>query len=394
MNIGIFTDTYTPEINGVVTSLTSFASEFRRRGHLVSIFAPNHSIHSTHNPSEGIWQFPSVRFGFDKQTRLVLPFFSTAMIPELSLDIIHTQTPSTLGLWGIHVGKKFHIPLVHTYHTFFEEYVHYVPFLPAQLLKKLVIWGTRKFVPKHDGVVVPSHGMKEKLEGYGIATPIAVIPTGVSTEKIRALAAQEDPESILKAFGIAPGAPFLITTGRLGKEKNLDFIIESFAVLRKKHSSVKLLIAGDGPERGRLESKTQKLGIGRDVIFLGFLHQAKLLAIYKAASIFVFGSLTETQGLVILEAMAMGLPVVALQGMGVEDVLGKNRGGVMVNNTESFVHSVSELLGSDRLRQKKHLEALEKAREYSIENTTNQLLSFYESTIGLKKYKTGNAASK
>ncbi len=377
MNIGIFTDCYTPEVNGIVTSLRLFITAFRARGHSVFIFAPDNEdkddsdeIHIERFPSTLVW---------GKQVRLSLPFIKSKNIAALHLDVIHVQTPGPIGMVGTRLGKKLHIPLVYTYHTRIERYAHFYAHLPLWVEKGALTFAAKVFYNRHATVVAPSNGIKHELSSY-VKIPIIVIPTGVDAEKNQALAHTVDATTLLAQYGVSPSDEFLITTSRLGKEKNISFIIDVFCSLHSKRPATKLLIVGDGPDREDLASYAASSICHDHIIFLGLQPQSTLFALYQKAKVFLFSSLTETQGMVVLEALTMGLPVVALAGTGTEDLLASDKGGFMVaSNPELFTQKILELVASQKLWEQKHLEALERAQEFSIDNMAERMLGLYAS---------------
>lgn len=375
MNIGIFTDCYTPEVNGIVTSLRLFITAFRARGHSVFIFAPDNEDKDDSDEIT-IERFPSTLV-WGKQVRLSLPFIKSKNIATLNLDIIHVQTPGPIGMVGTRLGKKLHIPLVYTYHTRIERYAHFYAHLPLWVEKGALTFAAKVFYNRHAVVVAPSTGIKRELSSY-VKSPISVIPTGVDTIKNQAQAKTVDVADVLRRYGVAPNDEFVITTSRLGKEKNISFIIDAFCSLHNKRPATKLLIVGDGPDRDDLATYAANSACRDHIIFLGFQTQSTLFALYQKAKVFVFSSLTETQGMVVLEALTMGLPVVALAGTGTEDLLAGDMGGFMVApHPELFTQKILELVTSDKLWEQKHLEALQRATEFSIEKMAERMLVLY-----------------
>lgn len=383
MNIGIFTDCYTPEVNGIVTSLRLFINAFRVRGHSVFIFAPDNE--NKNDADEiNVERFPSTLV-WGKQVRLSLPFIKSKKIAALNLDIIHVQTPGPIGMVGTRLGKKLHIPLVYTYHTRIERYAHFYAHLPLWVEKGALTFAAKVFYNRHAVVVAPSNGIKRELSSY-VKSPISVIPTGIDTKKNQAQARTVDAADLLRRYGVAPSDEFIITTSRLGKEKNISFIIDAFCSLHSKRPATKLLIVGEGPDREDLANYAANSACRDHIIFLGLQPHDTIFALYQKAKVFVFSSLTETQGMVVLEALTMGLPVVALAGTGTEDLLAGDMGGFMVApHPELFTQKILELVTSDKLWEQKHLEALQRATEFSINNMAERMLALYSSLAVTKK---------
>lgn len=382
MKIGIFTDTYLPQINGVVTSIETFRREYEKRGHEVYIFAPKAPDH--YKDSKYIFRFDSIKFPQNPDYRI-----SSMLSPELlkfaklKLDIIHTQDPFSLGVLGMMLARYYKIPLVHTYHTFYEKYVHYLP-MPQKYSVALAKKISKSFCNKHNLIIAPSAAMKKVLEDYQIKKPIVVAPTGIDLEKVKELIPAEE---ICKKYQIKDPSELLVFAGRLGKEKNIDFLFGVLIDILVKFPKARLFVLGDGTERKNLETLAKKLGIADKVTFTGFLDQKNAFSIVKASRVFVFASTTETQGLVVAEAMACGTPVVAVNEMGVIDVLEGDKGGFGVRlDKKEFTQAVAGLLGDKKIWQKKHKEALLRAKEFSSGAMAEAILGYYQKLIEAGKY--------
>jgi len=386
MNIGIFTDTYAPEINGVAMSIRWFRTALEKAGHRTFVFAPSQNHDFREEKKERIWRFPSVAFYGYKQVRFVLPFVHASAIPPVPFDIIHTHTPGTLGLRGLAYARAHGIPVIHTYHTFFEAYVRYAH-LPNVIVKPLARILSRVLLSRHDAVIAPSRGMKKILEAYGVEIPIHVLPTGIDPARIARLSMKPSGKSFFAEYGIDPKRhKILITASRLGYEKNIPFLLDAFRRIKAEVPSAKFVVVGDGPARESLIQETERLGLASDVVFAGFLPHETLFPLYRAAKLFVFASRTETQGLVILEAMATGLPVVAVHAMGVEDALEDGVGGVLVpEDSAVFARETISLLRSASRYRKAQQETTKKAGRYSMRASSRKLLSLYQNTILWKR---------
>lgn len=375
MNIGIFTDSFTPEINGVVTSLQLLIADFRRRGHDVYIFAPNNSFSTRYSPETNTSRYPSILV-LGQQVRLALPFIRTRDIAALNLDIIHVHTPGFIGMTGVRFGKKLKIPSVYTYHTRVERYARYYIHLPAWLEKGTLAFVAKRFYDKHDAIIAPSEGIKKELEKI-VSKPITVIPTGVDIEANRKMAAASNAREIFEKYRLKPTDDLLITASRVGKEKNIRFIVDAFPKIRAVCPNAKLLIAGDGPDRKSLEKHAREIA-GQDIIFLDFLKQEQLFSLCRLSKIFLFASFTETQGMVILEAMAMGLPVVALAAPGVEDLMAGEAGGFMVkDDPDDFVKKTVALLKDKALWENKSQGSARRAKDFSVDKMTERVIEIY-----------------
>jgi glycosyltransferase involved in cell wall biosynthesis len=384
MNIGIFTDTYTPQVNGVVTSIETFRKEYEKRGHSVYIFAPN-APGAPKNES-GVFRFASMHFPQNPDYRMstmTSKKFRWHMIRDMKLDIIHTQDPFALGLYGVFIGKTHHIPLVHTYHTFYERYVHYLP-VPHAVSVALAKRVSKDFCREHNLIIAPSTVFKTVLEGYGIMRPIEVIPTGINEKAFSELLPKNE---IYGTFNIPSPKHFLMFAGRLGKEKNIDILLRTLKEVLKKFPETTLAIAGDGTERQNLERYAQKIGVLKNVRFIGFIKPQVLYSLMHAARAFVFASVTETQGLVAAEAMMAGTPVIAVDEMGLRDVLVGGKGGIPVKLAEKdFEVAITKLFIDEALWKKKSAEAKKRAREFSSGAMAEKMLARYEYLQRAKRY--------
>lgn len=384
MNVGIFTDTFSPDINGVTTSVNTVRNGLIRHGQDVFIVAPNNRFRYGTDPAERVWRLPSVPFYGERRFRFVFPVsFHQADIFRLPLEIVHTQTPFPVGALGYILAKSKGLPLIHTYHTRYQEYGHYLH-LPVRMLRAISKTGMNsilRFVGGHDAVIAPSSSIKRELESFGIHKPIHIIPTGIDIERAERLSLGNDSSNILRPFGISSQDEYLIFASRLGKEKNISFILDAMRIIATKKPSLKLVIVGDGDVKRSLTAYAARIGLRNRVVFTGFLSHEALFPLYRRARVMLFSSLTETQGLVILEAMALGVPVVALRATGVEDALAGDQGGFLIEpgSYETFAAKVIALVDNNGLRAQKSEEAQVRAAEFSIETTTKNLIALYES---------------
>lgn len=387
MNIGIFTDTFRPRVNGVTVSVETFAKEFEEFGHKVYIFAPRFPGYV--DKRFNVIRIPSHKVPFDPEDRIANPFIlETRMIlnkiKSLNLDVIHTQTPFTLGLEGLIYGKYLGIPVIHTYHTLFVSYVHYLWFLPDIVAKSLAKTLSRIYCNKCDFVIVPSKEMKKELISYNVTKPIEVIPTGIKKEFF----IKGNSNAFYEKFNIQKAKKILLYLGRIGREKNISFLINVFEKLSKKHKDIIFVIGGRGPEEEYIRQLILKKHLNDKVFMLGYFHFQDLIDCYSSSYIFIFASITETQGLVLLEAMAQGKPVVAVGRKGVIDILKDNIGGFMVEPDEKeFVEKVEMLLQDEILYKTKSEEAIKKAMLFSSKNMAQKELDVYYSLITQKKHK-------
>jgi len=279
-------------------------------------------------------------------------------------DLVHVQTPFSAHRAGVALARERGLPVVETYHTHFERYFeHYAPYLPAPAARALARALARRQGREVDLLIVPSTAMRQVLCGYGVRAPIEVLPTGLPEGAFRA----GDGARFRAAHGIAPGRPTLVHVGRLGHEKNVGFLLDALARLRAARPDVLLVVAGEGPARAALARRIAREGLAPHVLLLGYLDRELALAdCYRAGDAFVFASRTETQGLVLLEAMAQGVPVVALAELGTADLLAAGRGALVPrDDATDFAAACARLLGDAALRRRLGTEALSLAALYS-----------------------------
>lgn len=375
MRIGIFTDTFTPQINGVTSILEELDRVLTRQGHEVYIFAPAY-FRAQRNENSRIFRFPALTAYFHKDSRIVIPYDRRAFAVFPKLDVVYSHTPVSMGLLALRVARKYGLPHVHTYHTLFTEYLHYLPRL-IRPTRRMAERMSAAFCNRCDAVTTPSQAMKEELLRYGVHKPIYVLPFGVDIEPFEH-PMRIDARSVL---GLSPDEFFLLYAGRLGTEKNLHFLLRAFRMLLNRWpgpQSVRLVLAGGGPHRPIFEQYAQELQLGDRVIFTGFIPREDLVDYYRAADLFVFASKTETQGLVLMEAMAAGLPAVAVRAMGVTDVVFDGETGILVPEDEQiFAQTVIELLQDTQRRKCLAENSKERARQMSIQHSVAELLEIF-----------------
>jgi glycosyltransferase involved in cell wall biosynthesis len=385
MNILFISDVFFPRVNGVSTSINTFATELRALGHQVTLIAPSYTDED--KQEEWIVRVPSHKIYFDPEDRLMNFGKLKALLPwirDKHFDVIHIHTPFTAHYVGIHFGKKLDIPVVETYHTFFEDYLHhYLPFIPQFISRKLARTISRRQCNAVDGIVSPSKPMLDVLKQYGIKTPAEVVATGLDDSSF----ASVDGEHFRMSHDIPLTQPMLLFVGRVAHEKNIGFLLEMHVELIKKHPDALLVITGEGPAEESIKHSIEKLGISNKVRMIGYLDRShELIACYKAADIFVFASKSETQGLVLLEAMAQGTAVVAIAELGTKSILIEGEGVLIAkDDINDFADKVSILLSDAPKRQM----IGEKGRQYAKEKwgagvLAKKVAKFYKSTINQK----------
>jgi glycosyltransferase involved in cell wall biosynthesis len=361
MNILFISDVFFPRVNGVSTSINTFAKELKLLGHQVTLIAPSYG--DDDRDEDWIVRIPSHKIYFDPEDRLMNFGKLKALLPwieERHFDVIHIHTPFTAHYVGIHFAKKLDIPVVETYHTFFEDYLHhYLPFIPQFISRKLARTISRRQCNAVDGIVSPSKPMLDILKEYGINTSSEVVATGLDESSF----AKVDGESFRISHDIPLAQPMLLFVGRVAHEKNIEFLLEMHVKLIQKHPDALLVITGEGPAEESIKVSITRLGLVNKVKMIGYLDRShELIACYKAADIFVFASKSETQGLVLLEAMAQGTAVVALAELGTKSILIEGEGVLIAkDDTSDFADKVSILLSDSIKRQS----IGEKGRQYA-----------------------------
>jgi len=381
VKILFLSDVYFPRINGVSTSIQTFRRELRALGHCVHLVAPDYYAPS--GDESEILRISSRYLPMDPEDRLMKYSHAMQHLPQFRgemYDIVHIQTPFVAHYLGLKLSRLLGIPCVETYHTFFEEYLyHYVPFLPKGLMRM----GARKF-SRHQGnslhgMVIPSRPMLDVLREYGVTSPAEIIPTGLEPESFN----PGDGSGFRERYGIAQDRPMMLFVGRVAFEKNIGFLLEVLQSVRQQIPDVLLLIAGEGPARAGLEQSAEKMGLANNVKFLGYLDRnTELNNCYRAADIFVFSSRTETQGLVLLEAMAQGVPVVSIAEMGTKDVL-KEGQGVLIAREEigDFSSKITSLLRDKEARQTLGDIGRQYAHGWSASAQAERMIAFYQNIL-------------
>jgi 1,2-diacylglycerol 3-alpha-glucosyltransferase len=389
MRVGFFTDSYRPNLNGVVVSIETFAAALAKSGSSVVLFAPHPQISrrldtrlttSTDPLPPGITQIhliPSLPLLTERNQRLALPIERSIQrrAAAAGIDVVHTHTPFAIGYAGVQAGRALGVPLVHTYHTYYAEYAHYLK-AGARIARRVTPTYSRWFCNLHDRVLAPSRDIQGLLVRYGVRRPIEVMMTGV---QIPPEALPGDREAARKRLGVDPSARALLFVGRIAREKNLDLLLDSLLLLRRKLPAAFLLLAGDGPDRARLEREVRARRLGPWVRFLGWVPHDRIQSIYLAADLFVSSSVTETQGLAPLEAMAAGRAVVVAEGPGVVDLIDNGHSGIIVDpDAASLAAAAERVLTDSGLAEGLGRNARERARGIEAHEQANRLLIRYD----------------
>ena len=374
MKIIYFTDTFIPQINGVVTSIVNFSRELASRGHTIYIFSARNGKEKKLNLGKNI----TVKYFHASKLLINYPDLSTAYpntlktireIRKIKPDIIHTHTPSPQAWVALALAKRFHIPIVSTYHTLLPDFIKHtrLKFFKTTNAAKHLAWEyTRWYYNKLDAVVTPSQAMKRELAKHGIKGPIHAISNGINLKMFY--------QAKKKHKGIK-----LLHLGRISYEKNIDQILESFKICLDKNLKLKLTIVGGGPDLSKLKALARKLKINKEVDFTGPIDHKKLRGIYNSHDIFVTASTIETEGLVILEAMACGLPVIGVKKLAVPDIVIHDKNGYVVGpgKVKKFADSIEEMVKNKKNRKKFGLYSQKESQKYSLDNSIDKIEKVY-----------------
>lgn len=378
----MLSDVYFPRVNGVSSSIRTCACALVAMGHRVTLVAPAYGPETTnsgHDTEFEVIRLPSRTIFFDPEDRLIKASALRAILPALAAhhwDVIHIHTPFRAHALGVRLAKRTGRPTVETYHTYFEEYVaHYLPWLPSPLLRLFARRVSRKLCHDVDHLIVPSQQMVDVLHCYGITTPSTVLPTGLALDEFEG----GDGLRFREQHGIDASRPTLVTVSRLAVEKNIGFLLQVARRLRDEFPALLLIIAGEGPDAGRLKTLARRLGVEDNVRFFGNLdRRSTLLDCYRAGDVFVFASPTETQGLVLIEAMALGVPIVSTAVMGTATVLHDVRSAVIADeDVEAFANSVAQVLRDPEKRKALSAAGPRDARAWSTDVLMDRAETLY-----------------
>jgi glycosyltransferase involved in cell wall biosynthesis len=378
-------DVYFPRVNGVSTSIRTFRSDLGQCGVETYLVAPEYAT----APAEKDWNVVRVRSAGvprdpeDRRMRWGDLANALDAFKRDRIDLVHIHTPFVAHYAGVRLARAAGVPCIATYHTFFEEYLHhYVPVLPRRIGRTLARAFTRSQCRDVQALIAPSEPMRDALLNYGVETPIHIVPTGLPADRFR----QGDRLRFRKLAGLQTERPLLMYVGRVAHEKNIGFLVRMFAEVRTRVPDAMLVIAGEGPAQGALQRQVEELGLRDDVKFVGYLDRNEsLLDCYAAADVFVFASRTETQGLVLLEAMAQGAPLVSTAELGAKSILTKGCGALVVReNVDEFASAVIRVLRDANLRQGLSEQAREHAQKWSSLSMAKRLADVYAGVAAAK----------
>jgi 1,2-diacylglycerol 3-alpha-glucosyltransferase len=383
MRVLFISDVYFPRVNGVSTSIRTFRTDLTAAGIDSMLVAPAYAQTSA-EADAGIVRVSSGRVPGDPEDRRMKSGALNQVLDRLAterFDLVHIHTPFIAHYAGVRFARRRRIPVLATYHTFFEEYLHhYVPLLPRAIGRLLARSFTRSQCAQLGAIVAPSEPMRALLIDYGVKTRIEVIPTGLPADRY----VQGDGHGFREAYGIPQGRPLLLYVGRVAHEKNIGFLLEAFSELRRIRPEAMFAIASEGPAREHLQAEAARLGLTSNVHFIGYLERERALAnCYAAADVFVFASRTETQGLVLLEALAQGRPVVSTAHLGTTSILQAGCGArVAPERSEAFAQAVADVLEDPTRAARLSEQAHSYAATWASSNMASRLAALYRDLIG------------
>lgn len=385
MRVGLFTDTYPPFINGVSTSVLMLKQGLEKLGHQVFVVTVNSDTFS-YKKEENVLRVPGIPTGiFDYRLTSLYPIKANKIIKSWDLDIIHTHTEFGIGSFARLISKQYNIPLVHTYHTMYEEYVYYITkgyFDGAS--KKLVEYLTLFLCDKTiDELIVPTKKTYDLFkEKYKVKRDVHIIPTGIDVTRFyKENINKKEVTELKNDLGIMNGDFVILYVGRIAKEKSIDFLINNMKKIVKKIPKAKMVIVGDGPDMKELMELTDRNNLNKNVVFVGKVPWDEVPKYYQLADVFVTSSKTETQGLTVIEAMAASKPVVAIKDESFELVMTDKQDGLFFTTDEEYRQLMYKLHLDSKYREKIAKQARITANNYSAEVYAKRVVEVYKTVL-------------
>jgi glycosyltransferase involved in cell wall biosynthesis len=388
MKIILFTDTFLPQINGVVTSVVNFSRELAKKGHIVYIFTTKKKRQPKINLGKNVYihYFPSGNWFIDyPDLRLVNPQIvkTMSMVSKIKPDIIHVNAPSPHAWTALLCARVYKIPIIGTYHTLISDFLKHskMKHVNPKIGKKLTWDYTRAYYNNLDLVIAPSEAIRKELIGQKIKKEIKVVSNGVDTNLFY-------PEKMQKKGNR------VLHVGRISYEKNIDVLLKAFKIVLRKIPDARLDIVGEGPNLEELRLMSRKLNIDKNVRFLGRIEHTRLRQVYCAYDTFATASTIETEGLVILEAMACGLPVIGVNCRAIPYIVKNDFNGYVAEpyNEREIAEGIKRIMMNAKLRQRFSLNSIKTSKKFSLENSVQAIEKIYERTASEKKKKDKNWA--
>ena len=383
MRIGMFSDSYTPYISGVVRSIQTLRRGMEAAGHEVYVFGPRYPFAGDEADEGRVLRFPSVAAPLYPQFRIPVPRQGQVReaVVRLRLDVLHSHTPFVMGRMALRAARALGLPLCFTFHTRYDVYLrHYAPAAGAVLVPALNAY-VRGYCNRCDLVIVPTRAIGQRLAELGVRTRVEVVPSGVPVARF----AGRDPAERTRVrcqLAVDPQDVVLLYTGRLSREKNLPLLLEAFRQLAATHPAAHLVLVGDGPLRDELAAAVASWGLSGRVRFVGAVPPERIPAYYRAADVYVFPSVTETQGLAVVEAMAAGLPVAAVSSEVLEEIVGDGREGLVTPaSAAALAAACRRLVEEPDLRRRMGAAAQAAARAYDSDVILARMLRLYQELV-------------
>jgi len=382
MKIGLFTEAYFPIISGVSVSVRILKNELTRLGHEVVVVTLTHPNSSE---EEGVYRFKGKALPMKGMGEYSIARVSKSKVQtmvDMKFDIVHCHTEFTMGRLGRKVAKACNIPVVHTYHTMYDDYLHFI----SKKLKKPLKWISkyyfRSFANSSDEVIFPTMKVKETFDYYGYKKPYHIIPTGIYIDRLRKINyKKKEINRLRKTLGIAENEMVLLFLGRISLEKNIEELINQYAKLTKSHNKTKLVIVGGGPDVDKFKKQAINLKIDDKVVFTGMIPPNEVGFYYQIADLFVNFSTTETQGLTYIEALASGLPLLVKWDSNLEGVLETQINGIAFFEDEEFVKAYEDLTSNQVKFQKITNNTTKLIDKYSAKNYALSIEKVYKDIL-------------
>lgn len=379
MRVGLFSNAYKPVVSGVVNSLAEIRKNLLRRRHTPFLFAPE--VKGYRDSHAGVFRFPSL--DLDKSVGFPVPIPYSArlarLVPRLGLELIHSHHPILIGAAAAKFSRKLDIPLVYTFHTQIEQYTHYVPFFRHETVREAARNKVSRYLAACELVICPSSSIRGLIDSYGVDTRVEVVPNAIDLSKFEG---RSEPKRDLRSeLKLSPQSLITLSVGRLAPEKGLPFMLKAFAQAgcRLDHH---LVLVGDGPQRAELLTLRETLGLEERVHFLGYVDYDRMAELYRQADLFAICSTTEVKPLVVLEALASGLPVLAVSACGTVDTLHHGEDGWLTSlDLCEYREAWSTLLESKSMRTQLSTGAKRTAQTYSMDTYTDRLCQLYREVI-------------
>ncbi len=378
MRIGLLVDVYKPHVSGVTNFVCQHKKALEARGHEVFVFTLGDPDYKDEEPR--IIRSPAIPLS-DTGYYLNFSFSRTARNMCKTMDVLHVHHPFITGRIAIRYGKRYGIPVVYTNHTRYDLYAqHYLPVLPHALTQTFLEAYLPSFTSQCDLIIVPSKGLHDVLRSYGVTSHIEIVPNGIDLEPFQNPRMRHSRAEL----GLPESAKVLVYVGRIAPEKNLAFLLRAFAVVSHELPETHLLLVGGGPEMDNLRDQAQKSGIDKKVVFTGSVEYEDVPGYLSMADAFVTASVTEVHPLSVIEAMAVGLPVLGIQSPGVGDTVVDGVNGLLSkHDLAEFSLRMFRLMSENDLRARLAKNALEDSEQYSILNTSQRILGFYEESVAM-----------